>query len=66
MRRRPCNTAWVLFFYDPGTYDRRSASILLVSAGMLKGYLSLEPLPRRPSSTVSTTAAAIARAPKCL
>ena len=30
-----CNTAWVLFFYDPGTYDRRSASILLVSAGML-------------------------------
>lgn len=29
------NTAWVLFFYDPAAYDRRSASILLVSAGML-------------------------------
>ena len=25
----------MLFFYDPAAYDRRSASILLVSAGML-------------------------------
>ncbi len=29
------NTAEVLFFYDPASYDRRSAFILLVSAGML-------------------------------
>lgn len=31
------NTADVLFFYDPAAYDRKSASILLVSAGMLFG-----------------------------
>lgn len=29
------NTAHVLFFYDPAAYDRKSAFILLVSAGML-------------------------------
>lgn len=29
------NTADVLFFYNPAAYDRKSASILLVSAGML-------------------------------
>lgn len=29
------NTADVLFFYDPASYDRRSPAILLVSAGML-------------------------------
>ena len=31
------NTADVLFFYNPAAYDRNSASILLVSAGMLLG-----------------------------
>jgi len=29
------NTAYVLFFYDPANYDRKSPIILLVSAGML-------------------------------
>lgn len=29
------NTAFVLFFYDPANYDRKSPVILLVSAGML-------------------------------
>lgn len=35
------NTAHVLFFYDPGNYDRKAPLILLVSAGMVLSLILL-------------------------
>ncbi len=35
------NTCNVLFFYDPASYDRKAAIILLVSGGMLAGEIFL-------------------------
>lgn len=32
------NAAWVLFLYDPSSYDRKSPYLLLISAGMLLCY----------------------------
>ncbi len=56
------NTANVLFFYDPASYDRKSPAILLVSAGMLSCgallyFIALRHYGGRPSANQADSAA---------